>query len=106
MARIPTAQRLLGAHKKIQYLPFYKVFTALGDVRRIFIFCHILEHGEACVSEIAALCDMSVSAASQQLSRLERGGLIVRLRDKQRVCYRINKENTLASRLASIMLHE
>lgn len=106
MARIPTAQRLLGADKKVRYLPLYRAFTALGDVRRIFIFCHILEKTEACVSDIARVCGISVSAASQQLSRLERGGLIIRLRDKRRICYQVNKEDALARRLALLIRHE
>lgn len=84
-------------------MPFYRAFTALGDVRRIFIFCHILQMGEACVSEVARVCKMSVSAASQQLRRLEQGGLIVRARDKRRICYRVNENDPLARRLASLI---
>lgn len=78
-------------------LPF--IFNALGDSSRFKIFQILMGHKDVCVSDIANILDITVSAASQQLRILELVGLVKRARMGQMICYELKKEN-LPVRLA------
>lgn len=74
-------------------LPF--IFNALGDSGRFKIFQILRSHKGICVSDVANILDISVSAASQQLRILELVGLVRRVRVGQMICYELKKENLL-----------
>lgn len=82
---------------------FPLVFQALGDSGRFNIFRMLMEHHDICVTDVANVFDITVSAASQQLRVLERLGLVVKMRMGQMVCYEINPENTTAKQLAKLL---
>lgn len=85
-----------------QTLNFPLVFGALGDSGRFNIFRLLMDYHDVCVTDIANVFDITVSAASQQLRVLERLGLIIKIRMGQMVCYEINKENTIAKQLVKL----
>ena len=61
-------------------------FKQLGDGSRIRIFW-LLCHREACVTDLAALVQMSSPAVSHHLRQLKAGGLIVHRREGKEVYY-------------------
>lgn len=80
------------------------LFYALSDPGRLKALKVLLRHDEdICVSEIAAILNVSTPAASRQLKILEQGGLIDRERMGQMVCYRINKTNPVIRILIKII---
>lgn len=82
---------------------FPLVFQALGDSGRFSIFRLLMDHHDICVTDVANVLDMSVSAASQQLRVLERLGLVIKMRMGQMVCYEINHENARAKQLVKLI---
>jgi ArsR family transcriptional regulator len=82
---------------------FPLVFQALGDSGRFNIFRLLIDHHDVCVTDVANVFDITVSAASQQLRVLERLGLVVKMRMGQMVCYEINQENPIAKQLVKLL---
>lgn len=62
-----------------------------GDANRIRIICHLMKHGEVCVSDIAAALHLSVATASHHLQVMAKDGLVVPVRDGKRICYKLPK---------------
>ena len=63
------------------------VFRLLGDASRVKLFW-ILCHTEECVTDLAAMMDMSAPALSHHLRFLKASGLIVSRREGKEVFYR------------------
>lgn len=82
---------------------FPLVFEALGDRGRFRIFRLLMEQHDLCVTDIAAVFGITISAASQQLKILERVGLVQRIKMRQIVCYKINNENRMIKQLTNIL---
>lgn len=82
---------------------FPLVFQALGDSGRFNIFRLLMDHHDICVTDVANVFDITVSAASQQLRVLERLGLVIKMRMGQMVCYEINQENSIAKQLVKLL---
>lgn len=78
---------------------FTLAFQALGDPCRFKIFKVLMRYHDICVTDIANICDITLSAASQQLRILARLGLVQKTRMGRIVCYEINVENTIAKQL-------
>lgn len=78
-------------------------FQALGDPGRFRIFKVLIEYHDICVTDIANIFGITVSAASQQLRVLERLGLILKIRMGQMVCYEINNDNQIAKQLIKLL---
>lgn len=81
---------------------FPLAFQALGDPRRFQIFRMLMRYRDICVTDVARILGVTVSAASQQLRVLERLGLVHKIRVGQMVCYEINKHNRIAERLVAL----
>ena len=81
---------------------FPLVFRALGDSGRFKIFRLLMEHHDICVTDVANVFGITVSAASQQLRVLERLGLVLKMRMGQMVCYEINYENQISKQLVKL----
>lgn len=79
------------------------VFQALGDPGRFKIFKVLMQYHDICVTDIANIFGITVSAASQQLRVLERLGLILKIRMKQMVCYEINNANPIVKKLLKLL---
>lgn len=81
---------------------FPLVFQALGDPCRFKIFKMLINNHDVCVTDVAHVFEITVSAASQQLRVLERLGLVVKMRMGQMVCYEINRENVITKQLIKL----
>lgn len=79
------------------------IFRALGDQNRFYIFKVILHYQDICVTDIANIFGITVSAASQQLRVLERLGLVFQVRMGQIVCYEINYKNPIVKQLCKLL---
>lgn len=73
-----------------------------GDQTRIRIFCYMFENKKACVSDIAAALDMTVSAISHQLQIMRDNGFFETERMGNKICY-ILIENGYTKRLEKII---
>lgn len=78
---------------------FPLAFQALGDPCRFKIFKVLMRHHDICVTDIANIFGITLSAASQQLRVLEHLGLVKKIRMGQMVCYEINVENPIVKQL-------
>jgi DNA-binding transcriptional ArsR family regulator len=83
--------------------PFPLAFEALGDSCRFKIFNVLMQYRDICVTDIANIFGITVSAASQQLRVLERLGLVQKIRMGQMVCYEINTKNPIAKQLCKLL---
>ena len=81
---------------------FPLVFQALGDPCRFKIFKMLIGNHDVCVTDVAHVFEITVSAASQQLRVLERLGLVVKIRMGQMVCYEINRDNVITKQLIKL----
>ena len=81
---------------------FHLAFQALGDPGRFNIFRLLINYRDICVTDIANVFGITVSAASQQLRVLERIGLALKVRMGQIVCYEINQKNPIAKQLVKL----
>lgn len=81
---------------------FPLAFQALGDPCRFKIFKVLMQYHDICVTDIANIFGITLSAASQQLRVLERLGLVKKMRMGQMVCYEINVENPIAKQLSKL----
>lgn len=79
------------------------IFGVLGDLGRFRIFKILIEHREICVTDVAAILDITVSAASQQLRVLERVGLVRKERMRQMVCYEVRDDDPFVKLLLKIL---
>jgi len=64
-------------------------YEALSDPTRLKIIYLIQNHKELCVSEVASILDISVSAVSHQARILEGAGILERKRYGKTICYSI-----------------
>lgn len=83
----------LNSELNLMDLNSYKIvseqFSMLGDANRLRIFTFLC-HREECVSELAKIMSMSISATSSSLKLLKSASLINSRRDGKEVYYRIN----------------
>lgn len=79
------------------------IFNALGDHCRFFIFQLLLLQKEVCVTDVANICKISVSAASQQLKVLELTGIVAKERMGQMVCYALKEKDPVIQTFIKIM---
>lgn len=81
------------------------ILGALADPGRFRIFKLLAAHHDICVTDVANVFDITVSAASQQLKILERVGLVQKIRMGQMVCYEI-KQDSAISRIVQLLQYE
>ncbi|MFA6391288.1 MAG: metalloregulator ArsR/SmtB family transcription factor [Patescibacteria group bacterium] len=72
-----------GKHIKIQS----DLCNVLSDPTRIKILLLLKHYKEICVSDIASILDVSVSAVSHQLSMMERSNIVTKYKMGKHVCY-------------------
>jgi DNA-binding transcriptional ArsR family regulator len=66
-----------------------------SDPTRLKILLLLKGDDELCVTDLANILDVSVSAISHQVSILEQHGLVVRVKMGQMVCYKLEKNEVL-----------
>lgn len=79
------------------------VFRSLGDPCRFKIFRALIHHPNLCVTDIAKIFGITLSAASQQLRFLEQLGLVVKKRSGQLVCHQLNQSNPTVRKLTKFL---
>ena len=67
--------------------------SIMADSTRIKILITIKQFGQVRVSDIADILQITVSAVSHQLKKLENFGAVVRIKKGQEVNYSLNKKN-------------
>lgn len=85
-------QRLSAYTSKINERSHF--YEALSDPTRLKIIYLIQNHKEFCVSEVASILGISVSAVSHQARILEGAGILEKKRYGKTICYSI-KSNIL-----------
>lgn len=86
-----------GMTKEKDRMPI--IFGALGDLSRFRIFKLLMEHHDICVTDVANIFGITVSAASQQLRVLEMLELVEKIRMGQMVCYELKRDNPTVKQL-------
>ena len=71
------------------------VLRMMSHPERLKILCHLGVDGELSVGELLERIPLSASALSQHLAKLREEGLVTTRKDRQRVIYRIGREDIL-----------
>jgi len=79
------------------------VFNALSDPGRLKIFKILMEHEDICVSDIANILDVSVPAASRQLTILELSGLVEKVRKGQTTCFKVLEDSQTTKSVIKVL---
>lgn len=79
------------------------IFGVLGDKNRFLIMKLLLDQGELCVSDIAAVLDVSVSAISQHLRILELSHFVEGERMGQMMCYKPKIDDPNMKKIINLM---
>ena len=93
----------IKAELATEEVAFPLAFQALGDPCRFKVFKVLMQYHDICVTDIAKIFGITLSATSQQLRVLERLGLVQKMRMGQMVCYEINIENPIAKQLFKLL---
>ena len=88
---------------KTQDISLVDVFSLLGDKNRFLIIKLLIEQGEMCVSDLANVLDISVSAVSQHLRILEMSRMVEGEKMGQMMCYRPKIEDPSIKKIISLM---
>ncbi len=83
-----------------------RTMQLLGDKTRFKICKLLLSAEELCVSEIASQLEISVSAVSQHFRSFEDFGLVVKKRHGQKICYRLQTDNSIVNQVMTIKSKE
>jgi len=93
----------IKAELATEEVAFPLAFQALGDPCRFKVFKVLMQYHDICVTDIAKIFGITLSAASQQLRVLERLGLVQKMRMGQMVCYEINVKNPIVKQLFKLL---
>ena len=87
-------------HKIIQTTSAFKI---LSDPTRFRLLCLLYKsHDGMCVYELAEAAEISHSAASHQLSKLELKGVVESFREGQTICYKL-RDSRFTKNLIHVM---
>ena len=82
-----TRERLIGRSDATQAADLFKL---LGDPGRVQMLCALLEAGELCVCDLAAVVDMAESSVSHSLRLLRTAGIVRHRRSGRQVFYSLD----------------
>jgi len=88
---------------KEQNISLVDVFSLLGDKNRFLIIKLLIEQGEMCVSDLANVLDISVSAVSQHLRILEMSRMVEGERMGQMMCYKPKIDDPRIKKIINLM---
>ena len=86
---------------KGERLPF--IFEALADSTRLKIFQLFMNHRDLCVTDLANVFEISVSAVSYQLKIMEVVGLVEKERMGKMVCYKLKTDDLLVKKVMKLI---
>jgi DNA-binding transcriptional ArsR family regulator len=75
------------------------IFSLLADPTRLNILDVLNSNKEICVSDIADELNISLSATSHQLGKLELLGVVEKCRYGTTICYCLNKKKLLTKKI-------
>lgn len=79
------------------------IFNLLGDRNRFLIMKLLIEQGEMCVSDLAEVLDVSVSAVSQHLRILEMSKMVECERMGQMMCYKPKTDDPSIKKIINLI---
>lgn len=85
-----TRQRLLGADEAVSLADGFKL---LGEPSRIRILFALLEAGELCVCDLAAVVGVSETVVSHSMRLLRTAGIVANRRDGRVIYYRLDDDH-------------
>ena len=88
---------------KTQNISLVDVFNLLGDKNRFLIIKILIEQGEMCVSDLANVLDISVSAVSQHLRILEMSRMVEGEKMGQMMCYKPKIDDLRIKKIINLM---
>ena len=85
--------------KELSFVEISGFYKAIGNATRLKLIYLIQKH-RVCVCDLSDILNMSVSAVSQQLSKLGKVGIVENVKEKQTIFYSISpKYNTIINSL-------
>ena len=94
--------KLLKKNKQSK-LELVDKFNALGDRTRFRLLELLLKDDGICVSELAKEIEISNAGVSQQLKIMEQAGILVRKRNGQKICYRVDESDPSNKQLIELL---
>jgi len=88
---------------KAQNTSLVDVFSLLGDKNRFLIIKLLIEQGEMCVTDLANVLDISVSAVSQHLRILEMSRMVKGEKMGQMMCYKPKIDDPRIKKIIKLM---
>lgn len=92
--RVIDADRVKATRAKVFARPraeaAAELFRLLGDPGRLHMLCALLEAGELCVCDLAAVVEMTESSVSHSLRLLRTAGIVRQRRSGRRVFYALD----------------
>lgn len=82
---------------------FWALFHALGDCVRYRITKVMMYHRNMCVSDLAAICNVSVPAVSQHLRVLQKNGLVTKKQEGRTVYYELKADNPYLKQIVGVI---
>lgn len=82
---------------------YLAIFNALGDKTRFGLFKLLAEQPEWCVGQLADKLKISSACVSQHMKILSDAGLVQRVREGQRVCYKIANDSASKQTLSKMI---
>jgi len=79
------------------------IFSVLGDRNRYRIMKLLVQEGKMCVSDLASVLGVSVSAVSQHLRILEMSRMVTCERMGQMMCYELRVDDPKIKKIISLM---
>lgn len=79
-------------------------FQALADPTRLRILALLHRRPDLCVSEVAQALGLTVPAASQQFKVLERAGFVRKIREGQKICHELCRDDLTVRALLKLIL--
>ena len=88
---------------KTQNISLVDVFSLLGDKNRFLIIKLLIEQREMCVTDLANVLDISVSAVSQHLRILEMSRIVEGEKMGQMMCYKPKIDDPIVKKIIHLM---
>src|SRR5687768_664709 len=83
-----------------------QIFHALGDPTRFRLFQLLVEQPEWCVGQLAESLKISSACVSQHMKILSEAKLVERVREGQRVCYKVSTDTPSNQALSQMIFNQ
>lgn len=81
----------------------HDLFGLLSDPTRTSIISILNSKKDICVTDLSKKADLSLSATSHQLKKLELLGLVEKCRKGQEICYCLNRKSGLTKKILNLL---